>query len=291
VDFDAVADELYGLAPEDFTPTRNQRAKQARAEGDKALADLVTSLRKPTVAAWLTNQLVRAHADEVELLLELGRELREVMADLQGAELRELTKQRYQLVSALVQQARSLAYSRGRKVTDDVAQAVRTTLEATLSDDASAEQVAAGRLSEALDVSGFGAGGTQPAKPRPRPDAASAPAGDKVADLEAQRRRHEITLAKREVEAAKTTAQRSEDATDRAEAKVRSLEHEHQQAEETLAELRRQLDQAESAVTSLEQQASEAHEAAEQARAAAREANSALASAQQRLKELSEPPS
>ncbi|MEJ7742981.1 MAG: hypothetical protein WKF73_10745 [Nocardioidaceae bacterium] len=88
---------------------------------------------KPTVAAWLTNQLVRVHREEVDALLELGADLREVMADLSGDELRELTRQRHQLVLSLVQQARSLGRSLGQPISEGVTSSVRETLEATLS--------------------------------------------------------------------------------------------------------------------------------------------------------------
>nr|MBA2444472.1 hypothetical protein [Nocardioidaceae bacterium] len=134
MDLDAEADELYGLPLEEFTSARNERVKRARADGDREVATELQGLRKPSVAAWLTNQLVRAHRDEIDALLELGGELREVMADLSGDELRELTKQRRQLVYALVQQARSLGSARGQRVTEDVAAFVKETLEATLSD-------------------------------------------------------------------------------------------------------------------------------------------------------------
>ena len=36
-----VADELYGLAPEDFTAARNARAKAARTDGDRELTAAV----------------------------------------------------------------------------------------------------------------------------------------------------------------------------------------------------------------------------------------------------------
>ncbi len=154
---EAVADELYRLPPGEFTAARNEAAKKARSHGDRQLAQQIRSLRRPTTPAWLANQLVHHHPAEMEALLDLGRELREVMAELGAEELRELTQQRYRLVSALVDQARSIASRQvGARVTDEVAQALRTTLEATLSDPGSAEAVASGHLAEALSVSGFG---------------------------------------------------------------------------------------------------------------------------------------
>ena len=65
MDLDSVADELYGLPLDEFTTTRNEHAKQARDAGDRELADQIRAMSKPTQAAWLVNQLVRRHAEEV----------------------------------------------------------------------------------------------------------------------------------------------------------------------------------------------------------------------------------
>ncbi len=53
-----IADELYGLPPEEFTAARDARACALRAS-DRALADAVCALRRPTTAAWLVDLLVR----------------------------------------------------------------------------------------------------------------------------------------------------------------------------------------------------------------------------------------
>ncbi|MDX6367721.1 MAG: hypothetical protein QOK30_2797 [Nocardioidaceae bacterium] len=246
MDFDAIADELYGLAPEDFTGARNERVKQARADKDRPLADRIASLRKPTMAAWVTNALVRTHGEEVELLLELGRELRDVMADIEGDELRELTRQRYQLVSALVQQARSLAQARGRRITDEVAQAVRTTLEATLSDQDSADAVAGGRLTDGLQVSGFSAPSPGDAtRPRPRPSRSptDSSSGADVTDLEEERKRRARAEAEREVAAAEKAAQRAAVAAERSKQRVDTAEREREEAATTVDRLSAQLEE------------------------------------------------
>src|ERR1700712_153141 len=96
-----VADELYGLTPEEFTAARNARAKAAQADGDRALADAVKALAKPTAAAWLANQLVRQDPDALDPLLELGSALREATAKLDGAEMRALSRQQPKVVAAL----------------------------------------------------------------------------------------------------------------------------------------------------------------------------------------------
>lgn len=120
MDFDSVADELYSLPPEEFTAARNAREKEAKATGDKQLSTTIHNLRKPSTGAWLANQLVREHPDEVKSFLDLGAALREATAILSGDQLRELGKQRRQLVNALMQQVRELAKAAGHKVSQDI---------------------------------------------------------------------------------------------------------------------------------------------------------------------------
>jgi hypothetical protein len=291
VDFDDVADALYGLSPEDFTAARNTQAKQARTDKDRDLADRITSLRKPTMAAWATNQLVREHADEVDVLLELGRELRDVMADIEGEDLRQLTKQRYQLVSALVQQARSLAQSRGKRLGDDAAQAVRATLEATLSDEASADAVATGRLTDALEVSGFstagrlGAAGQGAVSPR-TPKKESASPQSAVADLDAERIKRALRQAERDVGAAEKDAERSRIASDRAQQRLQMAEREREEAAKGVDRARQQLDDASAYLNIREQKAEEADSDAAEARRRLDDAVEELTRAKAELEQL-----
>jgi hypothetical protein len=244
VDLDAVADELYSLPTGEFIVARNRSVKQARAEGDRQLAEQIRSLRRPSTAAWLTNQLVREHRGEIQPLLDLGRELREVMADLDADELRELTQQRYRLVSALVQRGRTLGAVRGVRVTDEVAQVLRSTLEATLSDPDSARSVALGRLTEALSVSGFGSGaGAGAAKAAHESTPRSPGKGRAVSDLEVKRKDKARRLAERVAEA-EESARAARGDLETAADRLRSAGRLHAAATAAAEQLREQLAQA-----------------------------------------------
>jgi hypothetical protein len=87
VDLGAVAVELYGLVSEEFTAARNELAKTA---GGRTAA-AIRALRKPTLAAWLANLLVRSDPDGVNALTELGDALRAAHLSADGAALRSLT--------------------------------------------------------------------------------------------------------------------------------------------------------------------------------------------------------
>ena len=178
MDFDDIADDLYGLAPERFTASRDAQAGEARAAGDRELAERIKKLRRPTVSAWLGNRLARDRTHDIEGLLGLGAELRDAQADLSGDELRRLSHQRGDAVAALVAQAKGLARAAGQSVSDAILEEVNTTLEAALADPAAAEALRRGRLTVALRYSGLGfevAQSTPPGSTRPtRPDRAGA---------------------------------------------------------------------------------------------------------------------
>jgi hypothetical protein len=173
VDIDAVADELYALPPAEFIAARGAREKQAKASGDKALAGAIHQLAKPTTTAWLANQLVREHPDEIESFLELGVVLREATATLAGDQLRALDKQKRQASHALMAQVRALATAAGHKVTEAAAQGVEETLHAVLSDPGAADQFRAGWLTGSLHATGFpSAASGRRAQPAPPPPSA-----------------------------------------------------------------------------------------------------------------------
>ncbi|MEO6143397.1 MAG: hypothetical protein ABIP19_05400 [Dermatophilaceae bacterium] len=155
MDIDSVADELYSLPPERFTAARGVSEKAAKAIGDARLAAAIRQLRKPSTGAWLANQLVREHSDEVLAFLDLGPALREATTMLSGDHLRELGRQRRQRVHVLMQQARGLAVAAGHKVSHDTSRALEDTLHAALADDRVADQLRAGRLTETLQGAGF----------------------------------------------------------------------------------------------------------------------------------------
>ncbi|MFC4503639.1 MULTISPECIES: hypothetical protein [Streptomyces] len=146
MDLDAVARELYALRPEDFTTARDAREAAARSDGDRALAQKIRKLRRPSLSAWASNLLVRERPDETRTLLRLGEALRQAHHDLDGPQLRELSRQQHVLIEALSQQARQLAVSAGHPISDNAQHEVESTLHAVLADPRAAEEWATGRL-------------------------------------------------------------------------------------------------------------------------------------------------
>ena len=270
---DEVADELYGLPPEEFTAARTSHEKQARQAGDRELAAAIHRLGKPTIAAWLANQLAREQADELRALPELGANLRQATERLVGDELRHLSRQRHELVYALVQQARQLARATGHPVSEGTARALDDTLQAALADEHAAEQLLAGRLVEPLQrigdwpVTDAGAPVRQIATPAPprRPHR----------DDELRRAEHD--LAEAEQALAETTKARHN-----AEAQEAEADRTAQAAHEQVEALRGQLEEATAAASEADRRRHELDRALRQAKRAVSDAERRLTDAQER---------
>src|SRR4051812_19130465 len=76
------ADDLYGLPLEDFISERGALAKRLRGERDREGARRVSALRKPSVAAWTVNQLVRSRGRDIATFTDAARGLRDAQAAL-----------------------------------------------------------------------------------------------------------------------------------------------------------------------------------------------------------------
>ncbi|MBQ0987451.1 hypothetical protein KBZ10_23605 [Streptomyces sp. F63] len=151
---DELAEELYTLPPGDFIAARD-RAAAAAPRGERGA---IRALRRPSLAAWAVNLLVREDPSRSELLLRLGAELRAAHGQPSGAgRLRELIGQQRQLVAALARRAGQLTADAGRPVSDAVLREVEGTVHAALADPEAARELAGGRLTKALPPpSGFG---------------------------------------------------------------------------------------------------------------------------------------
>ena len=235
MDRDEVADELYALPPEEFVPARKARADQAKAEGDKALAQEIGSLPKPSTAAWVCNLLVRYEGEEIAGLVELGGLLREAQESLAGDQVRALDVQRRQLIAALTRQARALAYEQGHAVTTQVATQVEETLRAAMADPDAGEALLSGRLTAPMSYSGMGTGARPnlrlvpppratpkrgPAEPSPRKGGRRTADGGNAAEerrrREEEARRAAEELRRRELAEARQEAQTAEAAVEEA---------------------------------------------------------------------------
>ncbi|MEU6660020.1 hypothetical protein [Streptomyces sp. NPDC046821] len=149
MDVDDVAEELYRLPPAQFIAARDARAAEAKQAGDAAAARLISRLRKPTLAAWVSNLLAR-RKDEAGRLLQLAEAMRDAHRTLDPEQFRTLSHQQHVVIAGLAREAGGLAREAGQPVSGNVLQEVEQTLRAALADPEVAEQWATGRLTKTL---------------------------------------------------------------------------------------------------------------------------------------------
>ena len=285
---------LYGLAPQAFTARRDALAKQARADGDRSAASQIAALRKPTVVAWLANQLSRRHPDEVGPLLELGEALREATATLVGPELRRLAAERQRLVHALVEQARALGKEEGQRVTEDVARGLEETFHATLADPGAAQQLLDARLTNGLSHQGYDLDTMNPAPPAarsgPKQSSRSEQATRKAAparpSAESRRRAEQRSRLEHDLGEAWATARRTADSRDEATAEAGRTRRARSDTEREVTRLRDELADAEAASESIGKADATARRARERADRAAQKARQRVTELQARLDDL-----
>lgn len=275
-DFEAAADELYALPPERFVERRDAAAGAAMTT-DPQTARAIRALKKPSSAAWLLNQLARANPDDVTGLLDLGAALRQAQSRLEGAQLRELSKQRRQAVNALVREARQLAVRLGKPASEAVAREVEQSLEAALASSEAAQAVRSGRLTTALTPdSGFDSAAPHLRVVREEKQHAGRGAGAKTAAAkspEAKRAlaRAETVAAKAATDVASAIARRDELTTNVGDIteQIADLTDQLHELEQRLADAKRAEREAQTAVTAAERAARRADLALETARGAA----------------------
>lgn len=238
----SIADELYGLAPAEFTAARNAKVREVKDTADKELADRVRELRKPSPAAWGVNLLARHRAAELEQLAELGASMREAQAELDRAELAELTRQRRQVVGALAKHASALAKESHVNLTAATVEEVAQTLQAALGDPAAAAAVRSGRLVRPLESVGFGEVDLADAVAAPdasmvsaaRPQARKAPVRDLAAVRAAKEAQKRADEAEAEVKRLDRRIEQVEDGRDRLESKLAELEQQVRDLEDEI---------------------------------------------------------
>ena len=298
---DAVADELYGVPPDEFVGARDAAVAAARERGDRELAKAIGRLRRPTKAAWLANLLARHRAAQLDGLLGLAAGLADAQRTLDGTALRQLSSKRHQLVAAMAREAGRLAQEAGDPAAESVLRELQGILDAALARPEIAEQVRSGRLTRTLTYTGFGPEADPDAVPLPatRPPAATAPpAAEDVTEAPpatdteaAERARRERLQAERDRRAEALAAAEDEEAAARA--KQDADEAAREEAATAREEARRRVAELTAALEAAREQeriaSAAARDAETEAKASARAvgvAASRTARAQARLEEL-----
>ena len=273
------AAELYAGDPAEFIRRRGELAARARASGDAAAARAITGLRKPTRAAWVVNRLVRDDPGAAARLAELGAGLQQAGHALDGGKLRELSRQRRELIAALTRQALAGLPDAPGALQEEVA----ATLSAAVTDPQVAAELAAGALVRPVERAGFGFGPPAPDAPGDERLLAGLPQGQPA-------KRPADNSKKRAGSATGSGAGRAQPSADRADgqrtARERASDAERARAERARAERERQLAERKRqhrAIAAAEQAVRDAEQAADAAQATERDRAGTVRQREQQL--------
>ncbi len=144
-------DPLYSEPPDGFVASRNELAKELRAEGERGAAERVKKLRRPSRAAWLINRVsaedperARRFTAAVDELAEAQRRVLDEDAD--PAELRDAAAGERHEVEGMVEAARRVGGVGGRRASGAIIDRVAETLHAAGADAELRSRVLHGRV-------------------------------------------------------------------------------------------------------------------------------------------------
>jgi septal ring factor EnvC (AmiA/AmiB activator) len=285
-----VADRLYAEPLGAFTGARDAAAKAA---DDQDLAARIKALKKPSVAGWAVNLLVRRESAQIDQVLALGASLRAAAESMAGEELRTLTRQRRQLTNALAETTRELARDHDVRLTSAVLDQVEGLLTAAMLDPVAAQVVRSGLVLTAFTSTGISEVDVEAVCAVPEalgPDVAHrATATERAAPSlrlvpEDDRVRREA--ARDAVDEAARAVEEAREELAQVEANVTDLQARRLQLAGEIDELRRRLAALEDDVDAVDEDLEEAEGAREDATVVLREAEAELADARQALADL-----
>src|SRR5262249_43196604 len=235
--------ELFQAPESEFTSKRNDLAKSLREDGEGEAADWVKSLKKPSKAAWLVNQLAARKPKEVAELLEAGEELRHAQQELlAGApdrnKLRDAAASEQRVIDSLMRTAEAIG--REHKAGAQILTRVGETLQAASGDPDVAEAIENGHLLKEQRSVGLAGGLTVAPAAKATAKAKDKAEAESRARAETAKRRK---AAERELASAEKRLAKERDALERVREKVSEQERKAHSAELDANAARRALDE------------------------------------------------
>ena len=252
-------DALFKLPPGEFTAARNALAARLKNDGQQAAASEAKALTKPSVSAWVVNQLYWRHRKLFDRLLEAGDRLRKQPA---GDSARDAVNARREAVAELAARATELLQEAGHGDTHNLLRRVTSTLDALSSYGSVQGAPAAGRLTDDVEPPGFEAAlgllpaagkraaGAPPVQMRlPGAEPPTKRASDAKETATAARRAAEdrkrlaaeakaaVRAAERALNVARKAAERAATTLENAAARAKAIDGERAQVEKRLARI------------------------------------------------------
>lgn len=270
-------DALYALPLADFTSARNDLSKRLRAAGDRASANAVKVLRKPSLTAWAVNQVVHHYPAEWTGVLRATDQIRSAHAT--GGALSDAIAARRSALAGAQAAAEGVLRRAGSPPGGPQSRRVSASLEALAG---GADDVRPGRLVVDLEPLGFGGlAGLDLASPPARPLRRVPPSPGRREDQPGPTPREMAKAA-----SARAAAEKARVSAEKARAAARKAQEQWEQAHASVEQLRLAHAEAERQAAQARQATDAAREAAEAARARHLDAKSAQAGLERRLKKL-----
>jgi hypothetical protein len=285
----------------DFTAARNALAARLKKDDDSDAAARVKTLPKPSMSAWVANQLYWRHRKAFERLLSAGDRFREAQAaQLSGrtADIRGPLEERREALAELAQLASGVLHDAGHPASPDTMRRIMTTLEALATYGKQPEAPQAGRLTMDVDPPGFealaalmphagGHAGRKQSRVIPFSQPKTHPAKRKSAgaserlesDMRARRAETQAALheAERTLADARKAAERARTAMQRAAARTKAAEKARARMEARLEKLVAEAEDARQKARQIAAQAEDAAQAVADAERAVTSAKAAVA--------------
>jgi hypothetical protein len=301
-------DGLFKLPLAEFTAARNALATRLKKVGRHGDADAVKAVPKPSVPAWVVNQLYWRQRKEFDQLIDTGERFRKAQAThLAGksTDIRAPLNARREALKKLAHLAAETLRSGGYTATPDMMRRITTTLEALSTYGSLPEAPRAGRLTDDVAPPGFETlaslvprigkathdGGT-PTRVLPFRPETHAPASKQKLDpkeearLREEARRAEVAAARAAVQEAERTLRDARKAAEQAEAALKRAAMRAKDTERERAEMEAKFEKIVADANAAKQEARRVAADAEDAAQGVEDAERALDKVRRQLEQL-----
>jgi hypothetical protein len=235
---------LYSLPLDEFTAKRDALAKRLRDEDDRAEAERIRKLKKPTRSAWAVNRGARADPAAARRLIDAGKRLEGAQnAALGGGGSAKLKEAMAGQQAAIEEMMGAIQEGLGsERVSSAILDRARETLRAVAGDEQLAAEFAAGRITADREAVGFA--GSAPATPPPRAKREQPEPGAaerREAERKLKRAARALDAATKRAESARKRRDRAQEALDAARGQHDDAERERAEREAEVAAARDEL--------------------------------------------------
>ncbi|MGH1348305.1 MAG: hypothetical protein ACRBN8_42510 [Nannocystales bacterium] len=152
----AAIDDLYRGPREDFIKGRNALARRLLEAGKRALSESVRALSKPSVSAWVVNQLWWSHREAYDALHAAGAELAALQRQAVSVAGQPANDARRAAILALRNTAEQVLVEAGHATSISMMRRITQSLEASAAGGSFGPAATLGRLHGDLAPPGFG---------------------------------------------------------------------------------------------------------------------------------------